>query len=207
MLAGVVEQWLLVEQYVVFDLDRRQWRAQFLDHTAQQAEREVGHADAARLALVAQCHQGFDATGQVPVLGGPVDVEQVDLLGAQRPQAVFQRLAHGLGLKAVPPDFGGQVDLLTRHAAVAQGLADSGFVGVGSGGVDVPVTQLQRLVHGAGARVAGHWPGAQADAGQVEAVAGGEPLHENSLFEVEGPQAMVRALPGTDHAAGVESGR
>ncbi|MNC27085.1 hypothetical protein D3C75_752460 [compost metagenome] len=181
MAAGIVQQRLLAEQHVVFHLDRRQWRAQGFHHLAQQPQREVGHADAARLALVTQGHQGFDAAGQVPVLAGPVDVEQVDLLGTQRAQAVLQRLAHGLGRQAIPPYLGGQVNLLARYIAVAQGLADGGFVVIGSGGVDVPVTHFKRLAHGLGALAAGHWPGAQADGGQGQAVTGGEPLHVNSL--------------------------
>ncbi|MCY1434810.1 hypothetical protein D9M71_508830 [compost metagenome] len=135
----------------------------------------------ARLAFVTQGYQGVDAAGQVPVFAWPVDVEQVDLFGTQRAQAVFQRLTHGVGLQAVPPDLGGQVDLLAWHVAVAQGLADGRFVVIGGGGVDVPVTHFKRLAHGLGAFAASHRPGAQADRGQVEAVTGGEPLHVNSL--------------------------
>ncbi|MNP50955.1 hypothetical protein D3C76_1452450 [compost metagenome] len=67
--------------------------------------------------------------------------------------------------------------------AITQGLAYRSFVVVRRRGIDVPITKLQRLVHGAGALGASHRPSAQANGGHVQAMLGSEPMHENSLFK------------------------
>ncbi|MCY1307767.1 hypothetical protein D9M70_577220 [compost metagenome] len=110
-----------------------------------------------------------------------MDHEQVHLLRAQGAQAVLQGLAHGGRLQLVPPDLGGQVDVLAGHPGQAQGLAHGVFVLVGGGGIDMAVTQFQCLDDGAGTFLALHRPGAQAELGHVQSVGGGQRTHGSLL--------------------------
>ncbi|MNV17887.1 hypothetical protein D3C71_1086890 [compost metagenome] len=111
-----------------------------------------------------------------------MDHEQVDVIAAQGFKAAIHGMAHRIGLQLIPPDLGGDVDLLAGCRTVHQGLTDCVLVVVGRRRVDVPIAQRQRLFHRAGAFFTEHRPGAEAEFRHVQTLSVNDVLHGRSPF-------------------------
>lgn len=98
---------------------------------------------------------------------GEVHQEEVDV--AEAPGLVLElgHLEGVLALVVVVPQLGGDEELLTLDQAVGDGLADSlaglGAVGVVPGSIELAVAELDGVVDGVGAGLAGDLPDAEAD--------------------------------------------
>ncbi|MCY1446108.1 hypothetical protein D9M71_626540 [compost metagenome] len=115
----------------------------------EQRDGEIRHADLpgqAQCLGLGQCGHEFGHRNRA--LGGrPVDQRQVDMVGAQFAQAFAQAGNQLVGREVVGPDLGGDKQLVARHAAFGDGLADLCFVAVDLRGVDGPVAQFERGAH------------------------------------------------------------
>ncbi|MNI65010.1 hypothetical protein D3C73_1204900 [compost metagenome] len=69
------------------------------------------------------------------------------MVGAQLFQAGAQACQQRIALELGDPHLGGQVDLVTRHAGLSDGLTDLGFVAVDLCGVDGAVADVQCVAH------------------------------------------------------------
>lgn len=154
-----------------------------LDKRVEVVREVVAHADGAGLALVVKLFE------RLPCLAvfsdnGPVQQEQIDLAESETFEGFVARLDDcGTTLPdGVVPDFGGHEYLAARKAAVADGLADTAFVFVDGGGVDVAITNLQggadRLLN---LRAVLEFPSAKAEKGNVSAA-----VELNGVADVEG---------------------
>jgi hypothetical protein len=75
----------------------------------------------------------------------PVDQRQVDVIGFQLCQAFLQARDQLVGGKVIGPDLGSDVELVTGHAALLDGLTDLSFIAVDLRGVDHAIAQLQAI--------------------------------------------------------------
>jgi hypothetical protein len=111
---------------------------------------EVGDADGPGPALAVELFQrppGLHEVAAVPGRRRPVDQEQVDVLGAERLERLFEGLAGLVGLVRIVAQLAGDEDLTAVQARPGDGLAHLGLVAVHLGGVDVPVPGLERRAH------------------------------------------------------------
>ena len=111
----------------------------------------VRQADRACAAGVEGIFEGGPGQGDVaPVEGGqgPVDEEEVDVVGAQ----VLLRAGDGgggaFGLVVRVVDLGGEEDLVARDARGVEGCSDLCLVAVHLRGVDVAVSDVERAANG-----------------------------------------------------------
>ena len=120
----------------------------FADHgdgLLGQRDVEIRDADPARQSLrlgVGQRRHEFGQCDTV-VRRRPVDQGQVDLVDAQLGQAVAQTWQQGVAAIIGGPDLGGDEDVVARHSALDDGLADFGLVAVDLGGVDGAIAQFE----------------------------------------------------------------
>jgi hypothetical protein len=107
------------------------------------------------------------------------------------------------------PDLGLDEDLFARDAGVAQGLADLGLVAVGGGGVDVPVAEFERGLHGGDGLLGRGLEDAESEGGHLDAVVEGEGLHHRDLSSRETPEYPARPPPPrrTSGGRGPETGK
>lgn len=110
-----------------------------------------------------------------------MDQGQVDTLQAQALQALAQAGKHPATAEVLGPHLGGDEQLITRHAAVGNGLADLGLVAVNLRRVDMPVAQLQTGTHRVDGDLILETEGAEAE--------GGNEFHEKLLIDRETPAA------------------
>jgi hypothetical protein len=115
---------------------------------------EIAHSDRADPALVAKVGEGLEGLDEL-VLGRqrPMDEVQVEIVleeelttqpvhaGVECPQRAVVAL---IGV----PEFGDQVQFVSRHAGLGKRSAGLAFIAVGRRGVDVSVTRSQRSTHG-----------------------------------------------------------
>ncbi|MNE58462.1 hypothetical protein D3C80_1534940 [compost metagenome] len=145
-------------------------RAHGLNRLLLQRHREVGNADRPGQAQFPGLHQRVQRLRQRHGRGRrrPVDQRQVHLPGAQLGQAFAQAGQQLRRPQVLGPDLGGQEQLLTRHAAVGNGLADLGLVAIDLRRIDGAKADFQRIAHGVDHGVAGEAESAQAQIGDVE---------------------------------------
>ena len=181
--AGVVQQWpqrALLEVRVELDLVHSGRNLRGPHDLAEFASEEVRQPDGPRLSAGVRLLQG--APGAHLVAHGPVDQEQVHILGVESPQRILEGLG-GLGLSRAQ-GLGDQEDVVAGHAVglgAAQGRADSGLIAIQGGGVDVPVADLERLARAALRDGGIDQIGAVAEHGGGDPFRQGDVLHEMLL--------------------------
>lgn len=74
----------------------------------------------------------------------PVDEKQVDVVRIERLQRLVEGAARVIGLVKAVVELAGDEDLAALKAGVADALADFLFISVHFGGVDVPVSDVER---------------------------------------------------------------
>ena len=99
-----------------------------------------------------------------------MDQRKIDPIDAETLQAAFDRALQIAGGDVRGPNFGGQENLVARHPGGTQARPDRRFVLVGGGGIDMPVTGLERARHQPGGRVVAQGPGAEPDGGNLGTV-------------------------------------
>src|SRR5499426_673714 len=172
-----------VDERVHLDLVGDQRLARQLGGLLDQRHREVGDANMARLAGALGADQGVERLLQRHVLVGPVDQQEVDAGQFQALETFVDRALEVAGAQPVVPHFGGDKDLIARHAGGAQALAHLALVAVHLRRVDMAVAHPQRGIDRlhAGLLLQGH--DAKADGGNAGAVRR-DGLHRVSLCDL-----------------------
>lgn len=93
---------------------------------------------------------------------------EVDVIDAQVLQRRIELLLHVVGVVCVVPELGGDEDLVTRHTAVIDTLANSLLGAVDARSVDVAVASLQSDFDGVCLRI-GVLPRTEANSGNLGA--------------------------------------
>ena len=88
----------------------------------------------------------------------PVQQQQVDVVGPEPPQRLLRRRRQRRRLVLAVPDLRRQPDVAAVHAARRDPGADLRLVLVRPRGVDVPVADLERVLHALGRVLPGHLP-------------------------------------------------
>ena len=158
---------VLVQVGMELDLVRDQRRGAQGGSLAHQLDVEVADADVARPAARYGLVQRIDLLGQRRLVAGPVQQQQVHVIGAQPRQAFLDRAQQVGRPVVVHPDLGGQEDLLARHAGLGHATTHVGLVAIDLRGVDVAVAQLQRGPGHAGGVLGRHAEHAQAQRGNL----------------------------------------
>ncbi len=81
-----------------------------------------------------------------------MDQVEIDIVEAEARETSLERPAYALRREILPPHFGGDVELIARHARRPEGTPDRLLVAIHLGCVDVAVAQGERLLDGALAR-------------------------------------------------------
>ena len=112
--------------------------------------RKVGDADVARQALFTGLVQGPDVVGHGHFIIGrrPMHQRQIDVIDPELSPTFLEAIEQCLRLQLIPPYLGGQEDLLARHVALRERLANRALVAIELRGIDMPIPQRQRRGHG-----------------------------------------------------------
>ena len=129
---------------------------------------EVGDADGAELAGAIGVLHGAPRAGVVS--HGLVEQHEVDVVGAERAQALVDRGGGPLVVHVGDPDLRGHEDLVAGHVALRDGGSHAGFVSVGLRGVDEAVARGERLGHAALGVLGRRLVHAEAEHGHLHAV-------------------------------------
>jgi hypothetical protein len=168
--AACLDHEALVEMRVIFALVGDERLGGELHRLLDHGGREIGDADMARHAATLCERQALQAVAKRDLVVGPVDQQQVDLVEAKALEAGFGGTLQVALADIGEPDLGRHENLVTRHAAMADAFAHRRLVLIHGGGVDVAITDRQRVGDGRGTVLALHRPGAEAelrDAGTV----------------------------------------
>ncbi len=106
----------LRQEGMVFDLIAQQIGAVPFDRFLQQCDGEVADADVARLALGLDLGQRLQAVAERDLGVGPVDQQQIDMIGPQLFQAFIDRALKIAGSDPLVPDLGREENFVTRDA-------------------------------------------------------------------------------------------
>ena len=136
---------------------------------------EIAHADGADFARCLVFLQR--APGAVDVVEGLVQQHQVDVAAVEARKRTIKRGFGGFIAVVFHPDFAGDEDFFTRHAALFDALPDFGLVHVGLSGVDVAVACFDRLRHCLRGFCGRNLVDAEAEDGDLYAVVQGKGLH------------------------------
>jgi|GEM_PF-4894449 len=140
---------------------------QFLDLVGQ----EVRDADVGDEAFGLQFqHLGPGLHGKPARRVGPVDQQEIDIVGVQSAQRFDEPSAGQVVALIHAGHLGRQKDLVARHPRAADRLTDRTLVGVLGGGVEQPVAVADRLSEQVGQLVALGEQGAGADQGDLATV-------------------------------------
>ena len=114
-----------------------------------QRDGEVGHTDCSGQALLLGFQQRPHKLGNGHCVVGrwPVNQGQVQMLGAQFFQAVLEAGDQRVLAEVADPDLAGDVQLITGHAALGNGLAHVGFVLINLCGIHGAVTQFKGVFY------------------------------------------------------------
>ena len=104
-----------------------------------------------------------------------MDQREVHLVGAQFGEAVLQACGELVGRKLFSPYLGGDEQVIARHSALGNGLADGRLVAVYLCGVDGAVAQRECVAHRVYDDLVLQAEGAQAEGGN-----GGRCIHGDS---------------------------
>src|SRR4051794_22784526 len=112
-----------------------------LEEPREMVDHEVADPDGANLAVAEErLKRPVGVDGQVEPAGeGLVEDEEVDLVDAELAGALVEGVQRLVVAVVADPDLGLDEHVVTVDAAALDGVADAAFVGVGGGGVDVPV--------------------------------------------------------------------
>ena len=115
------------------------------------------------------------------VVVGPVQQQEVDVVDLQPLERPLGRRAHAVGGELVAPQLRRQEELVARHTAGGEPLADLGFVLICLRGVDVPVADFERIGDRLLAVAAEDLPGPESELG------------DGGTLDLEGAQARHRS--------------
>jgi hypothetical protein len=145
---------LLVQVRVVLHLVHADGRHAQRDRLGQASRREVRHAAVPDRTFVDQPRHGGERRRHGNIGVGPMDQEQVEVVGTQFAKRIVRHREDVVVSEPVGAHLGGQEEVGARHDPGAQGCADGRLVLVGRRGVDVPVATFERRLHGLAALVA-----------------------------------------------------
>src|SRR5699024_5540987 len=135
---------------------------------------EVAYANGSGQPFVAQLNHGFPGIDVFVLFGyGPVNEIEIDIIEPELVQAGFKCLARFLVTVIRVPDLGGDEDVITRQAGVAQAGANPTFVVVHGGGIDAPVAQIEGRADDAWSDVVVNLPDAATELGSVTSIVKG----------------------------------
>jgi hypothetical protein len=158
--------------------------------TFDQGDGEIRNANVTRETELPGIRQRAQRLRQRHMRIGPVQQQQVDVGHAQADQAFFGGAFEIVRSEMRGPDLGGHKHLVAADSRCAQALADLPLVLIDLRGIDMAVTEFQRLLDDARATAAAQLPGAKPDRRDLCAVSLDE-LHEfNTLTD---PAALCRA--------------
>ena len=132
-------------------------------------------------------------------LKGLVQQHQVDIAAVKARERALQRGFGGFIAVVFHPDFAGDEDFFTRHAALFDALPDFGLVHVGLSGVDVAVACFDRLRHCLRGFCGRNLEDAEAEDGDLYAVVQGKGLHGGVPYKWsinDSPSAARRRCSG-----------
>jgi hypothetical protein len=135
---------LLLEVRVEFDLVGVDRVLQNRGGLLELAREEVRDTDPPDQPLVGQFLEGTERLPGLVGVDGPVDVQQVDVVGAEPFQALACGRVDVVVAEVARVDFGGEKDVLAVDVGRRDTLADGVLVAVGLCGVDVAIPFLQR---------------------------------------------------------------
>ena len=145
VVARDVQHPLLAQERVVLDLVGEHGRE--LERLLQQAGGEVRHADLPHAPVVPEPVQRAERLLQRHLRVRPVQQQQVDVVDAEPLERLLgvalDQLRRGVRVRHLR----GQEDLVPRHAAVGDPAPDLALVLVRARGVDLAVSDLQRVPH------------------------------------------------------------
>ena len=124
----------------------------------------------AREALALDAGEGAEGFRQRNLRAGPMQQQQIDLAEAEPRQTPARGAFKLAGREVRRPDLRGHEDLVAPDAGCTQALAHRLLVVVHLGGVEVTVTEAQRLLDHAGADAAAQFPGAETEQRNPRAV-------------------------------------
>jgi hypothetical protein len=132
---------------------------------------EVGDSDVARLAFAFRfCERAHRLGERNVVHGRPVDMKQVDVIDLQILQTFIDRAREIIRAQVFMRDLRHEEDVFARHARGAYARAHAFLAAVFPGGVDVSISDLQRVRNDFGAIA--ELRGAETDRGNTCAVRG-----------------------------------
>lgn len=137
--------------------------------------------------------------------GGPVHEVQIDVISAESGKALAQGASNVLVVDIV--EFGGEPNLLARHARGLNTSPDLCFVAVGSRRIDVPVAVAKSSFYRGLHLIRARAPGAEADGGyfvtRVESK--DTPIRQEDCSEKK--RAIVSLVSPSTRQAGEDAGR
>ncbi len=142
-------QLLLLEVGVHLDLVHRRHDIGLGQEAGELVGHEVRHPDRTHPAIGVELFQrAVSAQGAVEALGqGLVEQEQVDLVDAELLGGLLEPVEGLVVAVVADPQLRLDEHLTPVKTGVPDGVADTGLVAVGGGGVDVPIPDPQRLRH------------------------------------------------------------
>jgi hypothetical protein len=141
---------------------------------------EIADADILHLAGRLDVVERADLLGQRHAAAGPMQKQEIDIIGAQLLQALIDRGQEIGMLVVIDPDLGGEEDIAAGNAGCLNRFADLSLVAIDLRGVDMAETELDRLRHDAQHVRAWHAKRAEAESGDMCAI-GADCLHGNVL--------------------------
>ena len=144
-----VLQFPLLGVGVHFDLVHRGDDLGLIEQSLQTDRQEVADADSAQLSVGKQGFQCFVGRDGLVELGrvGLVQDEQINLLEAELRRRLLKSVQRLIVSVVGDPNLGLDEDVRAVEAGTAQRLPDPLFVAVGSGSVDVAVSDLEGSLH------------------------------------------------------------
>ena len=138
----------LLRQHVGFQLIHGRKNLVVHGQVGEASAAEIAHAHSTHLPH----HQGrfHCAPRTVIVAEGLVHQQEVDVVGAESFQTLVDRSGRFALAGVADPHFGGEKQVLARHAAAANAFAHATFVAIGLRRVDEPVAHFNGIGHTAG---------------------------------------------------------
>ena len=131
-----------------FDLVDRRNDAGGVDENGQVLGLEIADSDGPDPALVAQSGESLEGLDIfVERRLRPVDQVEIEVVESKPAHARVECLQRAVVALVCIPQFGHQVELVTRHAGFGNRSPDLSFVTVGRRGVDMPVAGAQRSAY------------------------------------------------------------